>query len=496
MTGSGTTAVRRTRRGRSREEEPVFAPRLVLEATSDSADPAQVTAAVVAAVRAASPDAAGPHGPDDEPYDGAYVLIRVAGVPLAAVTVRLPVSAEQVALAVRSAGVGRSHTPRPVVRAQRLPTATVVVPSIVSRVTELRHCLESLVALDHPATEVILVDNRPQLPADDPLPALLRGLPQVRVLHEPRPGTAAARNAGLRVARGEVIAFTDDDVRVDPGWLSALVRRFAEHPEEDAVTGLIMPSELLTPAQQQYEEYYGGFSGPRTFAPVSLHPAHGRRDRPRWGLVDVRAPGGERVRTFAVYGIGAYGAGANMAFRTERLRAVGGFDLRLGPATPTLGAEDLAVFVRLLTGGGVLGYEPTALVHHTHRRERAQLERQLVSNGTGFTALLTCLVLDDPRHLLALVRRTPVAGWAVAHRALTRWSAQWSQARHAVPPAYPVRPKDPHLVRLEVGGMLKGPAAYLRSRRAHAAGGVGQSTTTFRTTPTGTVLTSTGRESA
>ena len=88
------------------------------------------------------------------------------------------------------------------------------------------------------------------------------------VVTEPVRGPSAARNRGMRAAKGEIIAFTDDDVVVDPNWLTAIVARMLAHPDEAAVTGLSIPTELETPAQVALENYYGGF-GPRLFEPVS-----------------------------------------------------------------------------------------------------------------------------------------------------------------------------------------------------------------------------------
>ncbi|MBP1805949.1 glycosyltransferase family 2 protein [Rubellimicrobium aerolatum] len=67
--------------------------------------------------------------------------------------------------------------------------------------------------------ELILVDNGPEPPAPPDLPPALRS--RTRVLHCPRPGSYAARNAGAAEARGQVLAFTDADCRPAPGWLAA-----------------------------------------------------------------------------------------------------------------------------------------------------------------------------------------------------------------------------------------------------------------------------------
>ena len=75
-----------------------------------------------------------------------------------------------------------------------------------------------------------------------------------------------ARNAGLRVARGTIVAFTDDDVIVDPAWAPAVLDAFARTPDVDCVTGLILPLEFETAAQLSVERFasYGKGFVPRT----------------------------------------------------------------------------------------------------------------------------------------------------------------------------------------------------------------------------------------
>lgn len=87
--------------------------------------------------------------------------------------------------------------------------------------------LERLRGLDDLTWEVVVVDNA----SGDETPAVIeacarRGHLPLRPVFEPRLGHARARNAGVRAARGQVVAFTDDDVAVDPGWLRAVVEGF------------------------------------------------------------------------------------------------------------------------------------------------------------------------------------------------------------------------------------------------------------------------------
>ena len=75
---------------------------------------------------------------------------------------------------------------------------------------------------------------------------------------EPRPGLDHARNRAVIETTTDVLAFTDDDVVVDPGWSAAIARAFAEEPQLGALTGLVLPLQLATPAQQLFERL-GGF---------------------------------------------------------------------------------------------------------------------------------------------------------------------------------------------------------------------------------------------
>ncbi|MEZ0164127.1 glycosyltransferase [Kineococcus sp. LSe6-4] len=402
--------------------------------------------------------------PDPGRCTAAWVLVWSRGRPAAVLELPLPLDVEEVARELPTDHRDAPGDPSPSPAVPALPTVSVVVPTVVQRVDDLDRCLTGLEALRYPGgpgrVELLLVDNRPVVPADDPLPALLARHPRVRRVPAERPGISQARNAGLAAARGEVVAFTDDDVRVDPGWLLALGTRFATHPEEDVVTGLVVPAELETPAQRDYEAHYGGFGGQRRLTPAQVAPVPGRPGRVR----ELDATG-STVREFPVYGVGAYGAGANMAFRRTALPR--GFDVRLGTGTATRGGEDLAALVEVLWRGGRLGYEPAAVVHHSHRRDRAGLERQLHGNGVGFTAMLTALVCRDRRHLGALAALVPGAAVAKVRWALARAGARPtpSPTTPSTIPSTPAVAGDPRrLVLLELRGMPWGPLAYWRTR--------------------------------
>ena len=246
------------------------------------------------------------------------------------------------------------------------PMVTIAIATR-DRTESLRTCLESLLALDYPSYEIVVVDNAPSTEATADMIATDFGS-KVRYFREQQAGTSTAHNRGLAVANGEIIAFTDDDVVVDRHWLTAIVEGFAMSPGVRCVSGLIMPAELETPAQLMLEQH-GAFD--KGFQP-RLFGIH--RERPLPALFPFAA--------------GQFGSGANMAFDTATLRDLGGFDPALGPGTPALGGEDLAGFCQIVVSGHELAYQPGALVWHRHHRDIAAVERQVYGYGVGLGAFM------------------------------------------------------------------------------------------------------------
>ncbi|WP_423919439.1 glycosyltransferase [Frigoribacterium sp. 2-23] len=432
-----------------------------------------------------------PVAPEAGHYGTAMVVGRVGGVPVGVVDLDVEtggLGTEGFALAVASlrsmadqvSAAARSVAPKTPIADADLPSITVVVSTIVGRDEDLELLLDGFAHVDYPDVEFLIVDNRTSLPPHDRLPELVAGRDRVRVVAERRPGISAGRNAGVAAARGEIIAFTDDDVRVEPNWLRALGTRFARDPGLDAATGLILPAELETPAQIWFERYYGGFSGERTFTPLRVQADPRLPTFLRGSRVSVRNGGGEELRKVAVYGVGAFGAGANMAFRASALRRVGGFDTALGTGTPARGGEDLATMISILWTGGALGYEPSAVVHHKHRRGLDELLKQLRGNGLGFTAMLTSLVLNDPRHLASLGYQLPLAVGTMlrqnVQKLVNRNQPSDETRADSIDDRYPRS-----LVISEMRDAPKGPGAYLTSRRVWRERTSGHGTSPGRT---------------
>ena len=314
----------------------------------------------------------------------------------------------------------------------QLPSVTVAVCTR-DGAGRLPQCLDALLALDYPRelVDLVVVDNAPR---DTSTLALIeRHYPSIRYVVEPVPGLDRARNRAITSSRSEIVAFTDDDVSVDAGWVEAIGRIFAGEPDVDAVTGLVVPDEMDVEAQLLFEEY-GGFS--RGF------------DR-RYERVDTVS--GERAAR-RHGGSGRFGTGANMAFRRRVFDRIGLFDPALDVGTPTNGGGDLEMFFRVLKEGGTLVYEPAAIVRHRHRRTYEALRTQLTNNGIGFYAHLVRSAMHYPDERAAFLR---LGAW---------WLWWWNLRRLAQTfvssSAYP---RD--LVLAELRGSFVGLSRYQQSRR-------------------------------
>ena len=392
---------------------------------------------------------------DGRRYRAARVLVRRDGRPLGLVDIDLPpggLDAEALAdLIARRLGPAsaRPCAPAPPATPGRTPFVSVVVPTC-GRADVLGRTLDTLRAQDYPRYEVVVVDNAPQRPgtAEVVREAAAAGLP-VRHVQEPRRGVTYARNRGLAEARGELVAYADDDVLVDRGWLRALVDGFADEAVA-AVTGHILPAEMETPAQVLIEQY-GGFG---------KGCARRRFDRTGFSVADDagvrRVPAGPG--SLYPYLPGSYGSGANMAFRADVLRELGGFDPALGSGGAVRAGEDIDALLRVVLAGHALVYEPSAIVWHTHKRELRALRRTVYDYGVGLGAVIAKRLVIDRGGRRELLRRFP-RGIAYAVRPA---SAKNAHRRRGYPPS---------LTLLELCGIAAGPVRYAWSAWITHTGG-------------------------
>ena len=213
---------------------------------------------------------------------------------------------------------------------------TVAIPTAARREPLRRLLLALPLALQGiPVTEVLVVDNAPQHPADV-------GAAAVRVVVEPVPGAAAARNRALREASTPWIAFLDDDVVPEPGWLAALVAPVLADAEVRAVGGRVVLDPSV-PRPLWFDE--AGIGGYVT-------------------AFDLGRPAGP-VRE------GEYVVTANALFHVPTLLAVGGFDEALGPRPGAqIVADDVHVVRELQRAGHEVRWQPDAVVVHDFPEDR------------------------------------------------------------------------------------------------------------------------------
>lgn len=220
-----------------------------------------------------------------------------------------------------------------------MPPVSVVVPTM-RRPESLERALRSVFVQTAPMASIVVVDNDPaataretvaRLTADSPCPLIYR--------HEPRPGVATARNAGLAQTDAPLIAFLDDDEAASPGWLAALLSAL-DQTKADVVFGPIagrVPEN--TGWARPYLEAFFGRAGPSTTQ---------RIDAP-WGCGNSLM-----VRATALPGPAPFDASADQS-----------------------GGEDDALFAALKARGGTFGWAADAWVEEFAPPHRATMRYAL-----------------------------------------------------------------------------------------------------------------------
>lgn len=227
-------------------------------------------------------------------------------------------------------------------REDELPTVSVVIP-VFNDAERLRTCLRAIARQTYPAdrVDVVVVDNastedlRPALPQDS----------RFRMVGETRRGSYAARNAGVAVATGEVLAFTDADCIPRPDWLSEAVAAL-RRPSTDAVGGLI---HLL------FRSGDGPFTGPELYE--AKHDFLQHKYVEEW----------------------SFAATANLVVGAETFHRVGPFNSDL------LSGGDLDWGTRLGQSGGRLVYSARAVVDHPSRPTWGELATKSLRVANGLS---------------------------------------------------------------------------------------------------------------
>ncbi|MBD0021319.1 glycosyltransferase [Gordonia pseudamarae] len=366
---------------------------------------------------------------DAEAYTIARILIRDGLIPLE--FAQVPLVDGCALLPIPAIGERRD--------AGALPPMSVVLCTR-ERPDDLRGALASLLLVDYPEFEIIVVDNAPITDGTEQVVTAIDD-PRVRRVVEPVAGLSMARNAGIRAARHEIIAFTDDDVVADQGWLRGLATGFAQADDVACVAGLVPSGELRTMPQAYFDW--------RVSWADNIEPRMYRLSDPP-----------DDVPLFP-FQIGRFGTGANFAIRRKIIIDLGMFDERLGAGTATCGGEDLDVFFRVVAAGHCLATEPTSIIWHRHRSDDEALLKQARGYGMGLGAWLTKVALDSEHRRLALS--------VLRHRGRAVARAGKAYCAIAAPPPAFLRDVPRSVGRTEVLSVVRGPAALWREQRRQRA---------------------------
>lgn len=233
------------------------------------------------------------------------------------------------------------------------PLGSVVICS--HHAEHLEACLTSVLNLDYPNFEVILVDVAPQTVRVKQLAEKFQaaGAP-LRYLLEPTSSLSAARHRALEHVKGEFVAYLRHNEVVDRFWLLELGQVFARDKSVGAVSGLVVPAELEYQAQVWCEALQNHYRG-HGFTPLRF----------------------VKQQPFSLFSINT---GANIAFRASVLRELG------SARASSTQLENSTVLLDTLMAGRTVLYHPSAITRQYYPRDVAALRAQLYRQGMGLSA--------------------------------------------------------------------------------------------------------------
>lgn len=317
-----------------------------------------------------------------------------------------------------------------------MDTAPAIAIAIVTydRPGALRACLESLCAHPTRATaEIIIVDNHPASGLAAPV---VREFPGVRYIEGPGRGHCSGRNAAVAHRRAPVIAWTNDDCVVPPGWADALLAQFTR-PEIAIVCGNVLPLRVETSAEQLFARYNTTVRGSERveYTRAWLDRTWHKSPQTQW-----------------------IGVGNNFATRVAALHdpRVRGFNETLGAGTPVGSADDQYLWYATLRAGYTVVYEPSIVIYDSYEETMGQLERKLFSYGKAMIGYELELLTrhGDLRALTQLALVLPA--WRARQLARVLWRVARGRGL----------PDDAPLLWHGLRGNLAGLAAWRASRRA------------------------------
>lgn len=270
-----------------------------------------------------------------------------------------------------------------------------VVVCTVNRPQLIGAAVGSLLANDHPAFELLVVDQSRDASTETALQEF-RGDPRFRYVHIERVGLSAAYNAGIEMTQAPLLAFTDDDCVAPAHWLSSIAAAFERHPDVELLYGQTLVAPELKDAR---------------------------------GVVpSVSIPRERKLGRGYGFRIGAMGA--NFAIRRTLVGRIGGFDEALGGGGPLRSSQDFDYLYRAYRGGAICLLSPDVWVHHYGIRAPHEWPDTLRAYGIGDGAFyLKHVRCGDFRALWLLLTRMGRLFIRELRNGIRRQPVQWTYLR-------------------------------------------------------------------
>lgn len=233
-----------------------------------------------------------------------------------------------------------------------------IIIATKNRAQELKTCIQSIERCTYAPHEIIIVDQSASSKVAKLV--LTKHNKHIHYLHSAKIGKSNALNEGISYAKGDIVAFTDDDCIVDALWIQTIQRLFSN------------------------KKVMGVFGKTLPYAPIRhtqhICPSTFNYNKSRW----IRNP---------AYHATNIGFGNNMAFRKSIFRVIGNFNILLGPGSAGQGAEDAEFSLRVLIHKVNILYSPSMLIYHNKWLTKNEMHTLNASYICGEMACYTYFAL-------------------------------------------------------------------------------------------------------
>lgn len=368
-------------------------------------------------------------------YAGALLVLEHDGVPWAVVAVAAAdgVVAGAAIAAAAQRYAGAPWTPE--TRDDGEPGPLRVVVTTDGDAWRVIRAVGALLAAPDPLLEIVIMAPAGDAAGlDRALGETFPGDARVSVREAPRPGRAAARNAGAVDLGAGLVAFVGDDIVVHPYWATALRLGMHDAGSDGIAVGIGRVLPLAIETERQWVRFRSSTAG--------RHPeALGRLDRPA-----IWTAGGVHAAEAAAEG--------GLCMPAAVFASVGGFDVRLGPGTPSGGGDELDLVLRATRAGAAARDIPRAVLFRELSDGSPRLEGEAFARGIAVSATMTKQLTDGAGGAGRIGGASSVL--RVGHVARVR----------RYPDVVLEHGSARRLLLIERLGLLAGPVAYMRSAAA------------------------------